>query len=162
FGARTADGEGPWLRTGDLGAVQDGELYVTGRAKDVVIVRGRNLWPEDLELAVEAAHPAIRGGCSAVFGVEVGGEEQVAVACEVAARLDERLDRPLHASVLFNVPTISRLAAWLVEGGSTAAKGVAAPETLYPDLATALARLDARNPDAYRFDLQRDIAWERA
>jgi len=287
FGARTSDGDGPFLRTGDLGTLCDGELYITGRAKDVIIVRGRNLYPEDLEQAVEVCHPAIRLGCSAAFAVDANGEEGVGVACEVtdhgdadavaeavrgaviavadapvhavvllarhalpktssgkrrrnatrqgflegtleevarviftsapareaedavepapttlsemepwlarhvaavlgcpaervlydasfeslgldsvravelASRLDARLGRPLHPTILYNVPTVARLAAWLVQGGSAVAAAAPAGKSLYPDIAAALERLDRRNPDAYRFDLERDIAWSR-
>ncbi|MBK9755982.1 MAG: SDR family NAD(P)-dependent oxidoreductase [Nannocystis sp.] len=83
FAARTADGAGPFLRTGDLGLVRDGELYIVGRQKDVVIVRGRNIYPADVEVAIAAAHPAIRQGGVAVFAVEHGGEERAAAAIEV-------------------------------------------------------------------------------
>lgn len=72
-----------WLRTGDLGFLWDGELYVTGRLKDVIIVRGRNLYPPDLEEAVADAHPMMRPGCCATFSIEVADEEGVGVACEV-------------------------------------------------------------------------------
>ncbi len=277
------NGEGPYLRTGDLGILEAGELYVTGRQKDVIIVRGRNIYPEDLEQAIEASHRGIRPGCAAAFAVEADGEERVAVAVEIhdgaepldvaeavqgavvtaadapvfavallpkgalpktssgkrqrqatrraflegtlgeiqrvsfadtlvddtdgpvpttlpemqkwlarqvalvlgrpverlsydasfeslgldsvravelASRLDARLGRPLHPTLLFNIPTVARLAAWLVEGGTAlhAAPG-AAP--LYPDLTTAFARLDKRQPDNYRFDLERDVAWDK-
>ena len=57
FDARTADGDGPFLRTGDLGALYDGELYVTGRLKDLLIVNGRNLYPQDIEEAVARSPP---------------------------------------------------------------------------------------------------------
>jgi len=60
FGATRADtGDGPFLRTGDLGFVLDGELFVTGRCKDLVIVRGRNHYPQDLEQTIERCHPAL-------------------------------------------------------------------------------------------------------
>jgi acyl-CoA synthetase (AMP-forming)/AMP-acid ligase II len=84
FGARTADGEGPWLRTGDLGLMDAGELFVSDRIKDVVIVRGRNLHPTDIEATVEAAHPLIAANGVAAFALEVDDEEVLAVAAELA------------------------------------------------------------------------------
>ncbi len=84
FGAYLADsGQGPFMRSGDFGFLKDGELYVTGRLKDLIIVDGRNLYPQDLEATVEAAHPAVRAGATAVFAVDLGGEERVVVAAEV-------------------------------------------------------------------------------
>ncbi|PYQ61978.1 MAG: hypothetical protein DMF53_14145, partial [Acidobacteria bacterium] len=80
FGARLAGGEGPFLRTGDLGFVADGELFVTGRLKDLIILRGRNHYPQDIELTVERSHPALRPGCGAAFAVEREGEERLVVA----------------------------------------------------------------------------------
>ncbi|RKI39349.1 hypothetical protein D7X55_40005, partial [Corallococcus sp. AB049A] len=88
FQARIAhEDSGPYLRTGDLGFLRpDGELYVTGRRKDLLILRGRNHYPQDLEATVEAAHPALRPGGGAVFSVEVAGEERVVVVQEVDVR----------------------------------------------------------------------------
>jgi natural product biosynthesis luciferase-like monooxygenase protein len=86
FEARLATGEGPFLRTGDLGFVQGGELFVTGRLNDVIIVRGRNHAPQDIEQTVEAAHPAIRPGCVAAFALpgDAGdGTERLGVAAEI-------------------------------------------------------------------------------
>lgn len=84
FHAYLADtGEGPFLRTGDLGFLQDGELFVTGRIKDVIIIRGQNHYPQDIELTVEKSHPALRPGCGAAFAVEVKGEERLVVVQEV-------------------------------------------------------------------------------
>ncbi len=84
FHAFLADtGEGPFLRTGDLGFLYAGELFVTGRLKDLIIVRGRNHYPQDIERTVESSHPALRPGCSAAFAVERNGEEQVVVVQEV-------------------------------------------------------------------------------
>ena len=82
---------GPFLRTGDLGFLQDGELFVTGRLKDVVIIRGRNHYPQDIELTVEKSHPALRLGCGAAFSVEVEGEERLVVAQEVERSYLRRL-----------------------------------------------------------------------
>lgn len=64
-----------YLRTGDLGFRHDGELFVTGRLKDVIIVRGRNHYPQDLERTAQQSHEAVDGG--AAFAVEVGGREEV-------------------------------------------------------------------------------------
>jgi 8-amino-7-oxononanoate synthase len=83
FGARLAGSERTWLRTGDLGALHDGMLVVTGRLKDLVILQGRNYYPHDIELAAERSHPDLRPGFSAAFCV--GGErsEELVLALEV-------------------------------------------------------------------------------
>lgn len=84
FGAHTSAGEGPYLRTGDLGFVdEEGELYITGRAKDVMIIRGRNIHPHDLEASAEGAHPSMRLGGLVAFGIEKEGEEHIVMLCEV-------------------------------------------------------------------------------
>ncbi|MBR7839195.1 fatty acyl-AMP ligase [Actinospica durhamensis] len=74
-----------YLRTGDLGFFADGELFVTGRRKDVIILRGRNHYAEDLEESVRRCHPAIRPGGVAAFALEAAEQESVAVLLEVAA-----------------------------------------------------------------------------
>jgi acyl-CoA synthetase (AMP-forming)/AMP-acid ligase II len=76
-------GEGPFLRTGDLGFLKNGELYITGRLKDLVIIRGQNHYPQDIELTVERSHEALRSGGGAAFSVEVQGEERLVVLQEV-------------------------------------------------------------------------------
>ena len=84
FQAHVADiGEGPFLRTGDLGFLLDGELFVTGRIKDVIIIRGRNYYSQDIELTVEKSHQALRNYFSAAFSREIEGEQRLFVACEV-------------------------------------------------------------------------------
>ena len=83
FGARLKDGRGPFLRTGDLGFLADDEIVVTGRRKDLIIVRGRNVYPQDLEATAERASPLLRPGCSAAFGVDDGEVESVVLVAEV-------------------------------------------------------------------------------
>lgn len=90
FFAYTKDeNEGPFLRTGDLGFLVGDELYVTGRCKDLIVIRGKNFYPQDIEYAVEQAHPAVRESCSAAFSLEIGTEERLVVAAEL-----ERSYRP--------------------------------------------------------------------
>ena len=87
FGAHLAlTGEGPYLRTGDLGFVKDGELFVTGRLKDIIIIRGRNHYPQDIERTVEQSHPTLRQGSGAAFSIEKGGEERLVVVQEIERR----------------------------------------------------------------------------
>lgn len=94
FQAFLADtGEGPFLRTEDLGFLKDGELFVTGRLKDLIIIGGRNLYPHDIELTVEQSHPAIRPGCCAAFSVDVADEERLIVVAEVEGRYRPERDQ---------------------------------------------------------------------
>ncbi len=72
----------PWLRTGDLGVLHGGELYITGRIKDVIIVDGRNHYPQDLEATVEEVHPVVRPGFVAAFSVPTEDGEGVVVVSE--------------------------------------------------------------------------------
>jgi len=72
----------PFLRTGDLGFLDGGELFIAGRLKDLIIIRGRNLYPQDIELTVERSHPALRPGCGAAFSIELGQEERLVVVHE--------------------------------------------------------------------------------
>ncbi len=94
FHAHLAGGDGPFLRTGDLGALRDGELFVTGRLKDVLIVRGFKHYPQDLEHTAERQHAAIRPGCSAAFSIDGDDGEAVAIALEVDRRKVPQLDDP--------------------------------------------------------------------
>ena len=72
-----------YVRTGDLGFAYEGELFIAGRLKDLIIVRGRNIYPQDLEAIVEQAHRAVRPGCVAAFAIERDGDEQVGIVAEV-------------------------------------------------------------------------------
>lgn len=83
FRAVTSDGQGPFLRTGDLGFLHDGSLFVTGRLKDLIIVRGRNHYPQDIEDTVGACHPALEPQRCAAFSVETDDGESLVVLQEV-------------------------------------------------------------------------------
>jgi amino acid adenylation domain-containing protein len=84
FQARIANmPEASFLRTGDLGFVHDGEVFVTGRLKDLIIIRGRNYYPQDIEQTVERSHPAFRPDCGAAFSVDLNGEERLVVVQEL-------------------------------------------------------------------------------
>jgi len=86
--------EGPFLRTGDLGYLHEGELFITGRMKDLIVIRGHNHYPQDIELTVEQSHPALRKGGGAAFSVddEDSGAESLVIVQEV-----ERHSRNLDA-----------------------------------------------------------------
>ena len=87
FRAYTSDTQaGPFLRTGDMGFLDGDELFITGRIKDVIILWGNNHYPHFLEMTVEQSHPALRPAGGAVFGIEVDGEERLAVVHEVEPR----------------------------------------------------------------------------
>ncbi|MBV9992185.1 MAG: fatty acyl-AMP ligase [Alphaproteobacteria bacterium] len=94
FRSRLADGTGPFLRTGDLGALLDGELFVIGRTKEVIIIRGRKIFPQDVEYAIQSSHDALKPDGCAVFGVDDGDSEAVVVVQEIErsqlARIDAR------------------------------------------------------------------------
>lgn len=131
FGARLEpDGEGPFLRTGDLGFLADGELYVTGRLKDLIIVRGANHYPQDIEQTVESVHPVLRSGCSAAFSVEIDGEEQLIVVQEaerqpgidpqelidaIRQAISQRHELQAHSVVLVRKGTIAKTSSGKIQ-----------------------------------------------
>jgi len=81
--------DGPYLRTGDLGFLKDGELFVTGRRKDLIIIGGSNYYPQDIELTAERSHKDLRPASCAAFSIDDAGAERLIVAIEV-----ERHHRP--------------------------------------------------------------------
>jgi len=131
FGARLEpEGEGPFLRTGDLGFLADSELYVTGRLKDLIIVRGANHYPQDIEQTVESVHPSLRYGCAAAFSVEIGGEEQLVVVQEAERRegldpqalidairqaISQRHELQTHSVVLVRKGTIAKTSSGKIQ-----------------------------------------------
>ncbi|MCC5651651.1 fatty acyl-AMP ligase [Nostoc sp. XA013] len=73
----------PFFRTGDLGFLQNGELFITGRLKDVIIIRGQNHYPQDIELSVEKSHPALKPDSGAAFSIDFKGSERLVIVQEV-------------------------------------------------------------------------------
>jgi acyl-CoA synthetase (AMP-forming)/AMP-acid ligase II len=94
FGARLSCGAGHWLRTGDLGFLaEDGELYITGRMKDLIIIRGINHYPQDIEETVQQAHSGLRVDGGAAFSVpDNNGDEQLIVVQEIERTLPAETD----------------------------------------------------------------------
>ncbi len=94
FGGRLPGRAGAYLRTGDLGFLEGGELFVTGRLKDLIIVEGRNCYPQDLEQSAEEACARLRKGGVAAFSVPSGAGERVVVVAEVERRQRVRRAQP--------------------------------------------------------------------
>jgi amino acid adenylation domain-containing protein/non-ribosomal peptide synthase protein (TIGR01720 family) len=93
FQAYIADtGEGPFLRTGDLGFLWEEQLFITGRLKDLIIIRGLNYYPQDIEGSVEQCHKALRPGCGAAFSFESENEERLGIVQEVELQSQLNLD----------------------------------------------------------------------
>ncbi|UXY13621.1 fatty acyl-AMP ligase [Chitiniphilus purpureus] len=99
FGARLQDGSGPFLRTGDLGFVVDGQLHVTGRLKDLIIVRGKNHYPQDIEASIGAGSPAF--GDAACFMADEQDDDRIVVVQEIH-RTDIRTGDPKAWRLLIN------------------------------------------------------------
>lgn len=97
FRARLADGRGPFLRTGDLGFLHRGELFITGRLKELIIIDGRNHYPQDLEFAAQRSHPAIEPGRCAAFSIDAEAGERLVIACEVTRAYEHSRHRQTHS-----------------------------------------------------------------
>jgi acyl-CoA synthetase (AMP-forming)/AMP-acid ligase II len=104
FGAVAANGDGGYLRTGDLGLLHEGEIYIGGRLKEMIIAHGRNLYPQDIEFQLREQHPELASRLGAVFGVPVEGGEALVVSYEVRGLPEpdvlRELARALGATVL--------------------------------------------------------------
>jgi acyl-CoA synthetase (AMP-forming)/AMP-acid ligase II len=159
-----AEVSGPgWLRTGDLGALVGGELFVTGRLKEMLIVRGRNLFPHDLEQEARAAHEALAGFFGAAFGVAAPDERIVlvheispkvaagtlpAVAAAVARRLTLAVGVPVRNVLLVRRGTVLRTTSGKVRRGATRARFLAGDivplySDLEPGVLAVIGRADA-------------------
>ena len=132
FHARTADThEGPFMRTGDLGFMRYGELFIGGRVKDLIIIRGQNYYPQDVEWTAERSHRLLRPGCCAAFAVEVGLEERLVLVLEVRRefgpaderevleaireRVAERHELQPYAVVLVKTGTINKTSSGKIQ-----------------------------------------------
>ncbi|MFK8112811.1 MAG: aminotransferase class I/II-fold pyridoxal phosphate-dependent enzyme [Rubripirellula sp.] len=97
FGAYTISGEGPFLRTGDLGFQFEGQLFVSGRLKDMIIVRGVNRYPQDIEETVERASDVVEAGSVAAFAMDHDGREQLVIVAETVRLRDLDWDSHIQA-----------------------------------------------------------------
>ena len=158
FGQRLEGQGAAWLRTGDRGGRLDGELFVTGRSAGLIIVRGRNIMANDIEASAEAAHRALRPGCSAAF--QTGDRLSIVLEADVRGGLNPRdltdnvrrrvldeLRLQLDDVILIAPRTVPKTSSGKVQRGKTAAmhaKG--ALEVLYhdatPQTPTALGPVD--------------------
>jgi len=96
FNGRSPGLDGGYLRTGDIGFIFEDEVYINGRLKDLIIIRGVNHYPQDIEQTVEGAHPDVKKGCLAAFSTQVDGDEAVALVTEV---VEAREDLPVDEIV---------------------------------------------------------------
>lgn len=105
FSATCAEtGEKKFLRTGDLGFILNGELFVTGRLKDAIIIRGQNYYPQDIEDTVQQSHPALRVNGGAVVTVEVDGQEKLVIIQEVERNYIRNLEiKEVKRAIAFSV-----------------------------------------------------------
>ncbi len=126
--------EGPYLRTGDLGFLHRGELFLTGRLKDLIIVRGRNYYPHDLEWSAQQAHPGLRRGSGAAFSIAGHSGERVVLVHEIEKQVSEsdlmdvvncirraladEYELELHTVVLIKSGTISRTSSGKIQRGA--------------------------------------------
>jgi amino acid adenylation domain-containing protein len=108
------DGAGPFLRTGDLGFLDHGELFITGRLKDLIIIRGRNYYPQDIELGVWQCHPALRADGGAAFVVESGDEVRLCIVQEVERHALTHDSTELVAMIRQAIAESQQLAAYAV------------------------------------------------
>jgi fatty-acyl-CoA synthase len=109
-------GEGHWLHTGDLGYIANREIFVCGRLKDIIIVRGRNFYPQDIEWAVSELEGVRRGNVVA-FGVDVDGEEQLVVCAEAFQSDAEGLSEKILACVAAEIGLSVHKVAIVAQGG---------------------------------------------
>ncbi|GGQ10193.1 acyl-CoA synthetase (AMP-forming)/AMP-acid ligase II [Actinomadura coerulea] len=147
---------GPWMKTGDYGVVHEGELYVTGRIKDLIIVDGRNHYPQDIEVTAQEAHPAVRPDHVAAFALTGEETERLVIVAErnrrvplgrldvdevesaVRAAVNVEHEMSVHAFVLIEPGGVSRTSSGKIARAATRQR------YLDGDLATTADRLATR------------------
>ncbi len=102
FDAHLATGEGPYLRSGDLGFFREGQLFIAGRSKELIIIRGNNYYPRDIEVSVETALPSLPANSCAAFSADVGGQEALLIALEGTKETFEEIHPVIRAVVAQN------------------------------------------------------------
>ena len=114
------DGGARYLRTGDLGFLHEGELYIAGRCKDLIIVRGQNYYPQDIELAAERAHWAVRAGSCAAVTIAINREDRLGVICELRKEYAETVSLVADAvrEAVFRQCDVTVDAVVLIEPGT--------------------------------------------
>lgn len=111
FRAYLADtGDGPFLRTGDLGFIEDGEVFITGRIKEMMILWGRNHYPQRIEETVQQSHPAFRQNCGAAFSIDVQGEERLVIVQELERSYLRNADINQLIELIINVVAVEHIA----------------------------------------------------
>lgn len=98
--------DGPFFRTGDLGFLNGGEFYLTGRRKELILINGRNYYPVDIEYSVEQSYPAFRKGCAAAFSVDTSAGERLVVVQEVRRADVKSFDVQKAATAVFQAVLI--------------------------------------------------------
>lgn len=96
FGATPIGSTDRHLRTGDLGFLKGPELFITGRLKEVLILQGKNHYPQDIEITAEKSHPALRPGCGAALSLEQNGEESLAIVYEIERRSSQAAPKDIN------------------------------------------------------------------
>ena len=93
----------PYFRTGDLGFIYNDELFVTGRKKDMIILAGRNVFPDDIEKIVEESHDSIRSGRSIAFSTYIDTEERLVVAIEMKIKVNKIRQDEIESAVRIEI-----------------------------------------------------------
>jgi 8-amino-7-oxononanoate synthase/acyl carrier protein len=176
FQARLVDGRGPFLRTGDLGFLWERELFVTGRLKDLIIIRGVNFYPQDIERSVDQAHENVQQGAGATFAVGDAGAERLVVVQEVEryrtldfagiiAAIRKRIavdfDLAVSAVVLLKTGSIPKTSSGKIQrhacqagylAGTLAAVATWSAETRQVEIAPSLRRRDRAADEGYEYE----------